>query len=282
MHEPQQAVLSKLYAVKQAEAVPDAVMNRIDKALELYGVSLGDLATEKRAAAQSSNFLLPQYERIVFDTAAHAAPAAEALLSQRHRLKTASLATAATNFVKTAARLKLSAEAVPTDIWKYAGVTTCDAGVLLDWVEARAVACKDLEKRAMYDEMTRTIRDNFPRSGVLEDRQELIKIAQALESADEASGLSELWGTRLLDPLLTVFNMDKIAGGTVSLAGQQVPLEKLMAVPEEVFQDILGDDVLAQASVNGQLDPEQFSALLSTLPMDLQQLLLTQLGSYLR
>jgi hypothetical protein len=282
VHEPQQAVLSKLYAVKQASHVPEEVMQRIDKALDLYDVELDWASTEKQAATQSSNFLLPQYQRLIFDKKAHAAPAAEALLSQSTRLKTASLATAATNFVKTAAKFQMTADEVPTDIWKYAGMTTCDAGVLLDWVEARAVACDSLEKRAMYDEMTRSIRENFPKTGVLNDRQELIKIAQALETADEAAELSHLWGTRLLDPLKTVFNMDKIASQMVNLAGTQVPLDKLMAIPPETFQEILGEDVLAQASVGGQLDPQQFAALLGTLPMDLQQLLVTQLGSYLR
>lgn len=283
VHEPQQAVLSKLYAVKQASAVPETVMARIDKALELYGVDMDFTEkTAQQAESPESNFLLPQHRRLMFNEKHHAQPVADALVSQSHKLKTASLATAATNFVKTAAQFEMSQDDIPPQIWKYAGLTACDAGVLLDWVEARAVACPTLQKRAMYDDIAIAVRETFPKDGVIEDRQELIKIAQAIEEADEEAGIEHLWGRRLPNPLETVFNMDKVASRQVNLAGHKVPLDKIMQVPDEIFQEILGEDVLEQASMGEELDPAQFSALLNTLPMDLQQLLYQHIKSYVR
>lgn len=282
VHAPNQAVLSKLYAVKQAAYIPMSVMDRIDKALDLYGVNIAP-ALEKTAEATASNvnYLLPQQQRLVFSRPEHAAPVAEAIMSQASRLKMATLATAATNFVKTAAQLGLDADAVPAPIWKYAGMTTCDAGVLLDWVEARAMAAPTLEKRAMYDTIANQIKSSFPANGMFTDRAELIKMAEALERADDFAGISHLYDTRLLNPLETVFNMDKVSERMLNLAGQEVPLSKLMAIPQETLQEILGKDVMEHAKVGDEVEPEQFAALLQTLPGDLQKLLVDHLGAYL-
>jgi hypothetical protein len=282
VHDPKQAVLSKLYAVKQASYVPPHVMERIDKALDLYGVDLAP-ALEKTAGARDThvNYLLPQQQRLVFSRPEHAAPVADAIVTQASRLKTASLATAATNFVKTAAQLGLDEDAVPAPIWKYAGLTRCDAGVLLDWVEARAMAAPTLEKRAMYDTIANQIKSTFPANGMFTDRDELIKMAEALERADSFAGITHLYDNRLPNPLETVFNMDKVAGRMLNLAGQEVPLDRIMALPPETIEEILGQDVMEHAKVGDEVEPEQLAALLQTLPGDLQKLLVDHLGAYL-
>lgn len=285
IHDPRQAVLSKLYAVKQASHVPEDVMRRIDTALELYGenVDIESEDIEKTASQNASdtrNYLLPSIEKLAFDQPAHAGPVAHALLSQSGQLTAATLAEAATNFVKTAAEMNLSADAIPARMWKLAGCTTCDAGVLLDWIEARAVCCVG-EKRAMFDAIAEQVRQNFPSNGVIDDRNELVKLATALAEADQFAGIEYMHDRRIPNPLESVFNMDKLATQTVELAGRKFPLDQLLAVSPETYEEILGEDVMEHAKVGADVAPDQFASLLETLPLDLQRLLATQLEAYL-
>lgn len=279
-HTPEQALLSRAYAEKQASVVPTAIIERLDRALDVYGVTF---QTEKQASAEqpSQDYLLPQHKRLLFSHPSHAPFVGGALVEQADRLKVATLAQAATGFVKKAADMGLGTKDVPTDVMKYAGLTPCDAGVLLDWIEARAIVAPTLEKRATYDKMALAVKQNFPRDGVISDRDELIKIATALEAADEEAGLTHLYGRTLLNPLASTFNMDKVATQTVKVGNRQVPLSKLMQVPEDVYDEILGPGSLKSAMVNDQLDPESFGAMIGSLPADLSSLLGTYLSPYL-
>lgn len=286
IHTEEHAVLSKLYAEKQASEVSRHTLKNIDTALSLYGHNPGDFSfppREKQASSvKSSQYLLPQYERLCVRGKNDVKPSTEALLSQRHRLKVASLTEASVRAVKLAAEHGLNEDDMPRDIFKYAGLTTCDAGELLDWIEARAVACTDFEKRKNYDKIAQVVEKNFPRDGILRDRNELVKIASAIEKADKKAGLTPLYGRQLLDPVKSVFNMDKIAEPTVDLGGQQIPLLSLLSVPPEVYEEILGEGVIDTATgSDGQVDAEQFHALLQTLPADLKTLLASTLAPHL-
>lgn len=282
-HTPEQALLSRAYAEKQASAVPSFVIERLDKALDVYGTPWTPAEQEKQASASetSQDYLLPQHQRLLFAHQSHAPYVGEAIVEQANRLKVATLAQAATGFVKKAAQLGLDVADVPQPILKYAGLTPCDAGVLLDWIEARAVAAPTLEKRATYDKMALAVRQNFPADGMITDRDELVKIATALEAADRDAGLTHLYGRTLLNPLATTFNMDKVATQTVKVGGRNVPLQKLMSVPEDVYDEILGPGSLKSAMVNGELDPESFGAMITSLPADLSSLLGTYLTPHL-
>lgn len=281
-HTPEQALLSRAYAEKQASIVPTLVIQRLDAALGLYGVEW-PRGNEKRAGAtaESQDYLLPQHRRLLFSHPSHAPHVAGAIVTQADRLKTATLARASTAFVKKAADMGLDVDAVPADVMKYAGLTTCDAGVLLDWIEARAVAAPTLATRATYDKMAQAVRDDFPREGVITDRDALIKIAAALEEADTDAGLTHLYGRRLPNPLATTFNMDKVASRTLRIGGRDVPLETLMSVPEEVYEELLGPGAVKAAMVDGRVDPEQFAAMIQSLPADLSSILGAHLAPHL-
>lgn len=287
IHTAEHAVLSKLYAEKQASVVPPSVAERIDTALTLYGVNGDDLTfqtQEKQASTvEDSQYLLPQYKRLRVTSPDEVKLASEHLMSQGHRLKVATLTDAAVRAVTQAAAFGMTEQELPRDVFKYAGLTTCDAGSLIEWVEARAVACVNPQHRESFDKIAKVVEQNFPDDGVLRDRNELIKIATALEEADKQAGLQYLYGRRLLDPVQTVFNMDKVAENAVDLGGQKIPLHILMTVPSDVYEEILGEGVMdAAAGPDGQIDAGQFQALLQTLPADLKTLLRSTLTPYLK
>ena len=284
----EQALLSKMYATKQASSVPDEVMDRIDRALSLYEVDASDVTSSAEKTASSSeqtpddsHFLLPQYRALLVKEAAHIAPAARALLEQRNKLTTRTITQAATELVKRAAKFDVDAESIPIEIFKYAGLTTCDAGTLLDWVEARLTAAPTKELRQDYEKVAQYLENKFPRGGVFYDREDLIKLAGILDDLDTRAEFFPRYGRTLLDPVETVFNMDKMAEPQVTLGGQQMSLKKLMRIPSDVYEEVLGEDVTQHAMTDGQIDAAQFKAMLETLPADLQKLLATHLQAYL-
>lgn len=289
VHTPEHSLLSKAYATKQASSVPDNVMQRIDNALELFGVDAQEMRPKKTAAADlmpneqpdAEHFLLPQYGALLVKEASDVEVSAEALMQQKNRLMTPTLTQAATRLVEKAAAFGMTEDELPTDIYKYAGMTTCDAGILLDWIEARIGAAPTVECAADFQKFAWAIENNFPRGGVIKDRDELIKLAGILEDLDQQAELWPRYDRTLLNPVETVFNMDKISTArTCQLAGHDVPLDKMMAMATEI-EDILGEDVLDHVKVGDDVDPEQFKALIETLPGDMQKMLYTHLKAYL-
>jgi len=285
VHSPEQALLSKLYAVKQAAYVSDDVMGRIDKALDLYGVDWKDPSEEqvtKEAEDESSHYLLPQHKALLVKEAAHVEPVANALLSQRYKLTMPSVMKAATGLVKKAAAFNLPQSSLPTDIYKYAGLTTCDVGVLADWVEARAVAAPTKELRSDYEKVAVYLSENVPHDGILREREDLVKIASILENLDIKAKMAPRYGRTLLDPVETVFNMDKVAEATATIAGNQVPVRKLQALPTELMEEVLGPDVMQHVKgADGNADPKQLIAMMETLPADLQNIFYNSAKAYL-
>jgi hypothetical protein len=282
VHSPEQALLSKVYATKQAHMVQADVMARIDKALDLYGVEWAERPTAtKEASDDTSHYLLPQHQALLVKEAAHVEPVAQALMAQRYKLTMPSMMQAATGLVKKAAALGMNQKDLPIDVYKYAGLTTCDVGVLADWVEARAVAAPTTELRADYTKVASYIATRIPADGVIRDRADLIKIAGILERLDNEAHLSARYGRTLLDPIETVFNMDKVAEQMVTLAGNQVALSKLQAIPQELLEEVLGPDVMQHVQAEGATDPAQFAAMIQTLPADLQTVLYNSTKAYL-
>lgn len=286
IHTEEHAVLSKLYAEKQASTVPDNVSGAIDKVLELHGHDPEELTfpeTEKQASSSStSQYLLPQYQRLCVRSSEDVKPAVNSLMSQKNRLKTATVVEGSTNAVKYASEFGLDEDSLPSEVYKYAGLTTCDAGKLMDWLEARATACTKLAHRQMFDKLAHTVRHNFPPEGVIDDREELVKMASSIEEADKEAGLTNLYGRKLLDPVKTVFNMDKVASESVDLGGKKVQLSKLLSIPDDVYEEILGEGVIESAQgASGNIEADQFKALIETLPADLKTLLANTLESYL-
>lgn len=291
LHTPEHALLSRIYATKQASDISPDVIARIDRALSIYGVNYTPQTSTKQASVADAesdagvgaeHYLLPQYRGFLVKEAAHVGPAADALIAQRNRLRVATVVQAATRLVKKAADFGMQMNDLPDEIYKYAGLVNCDTGRLVDWVEARAAIAPDAQSRDSYEKIAKHIIGRIPADGIARNREDLTKIASLLEDLDRANGLHHQYNTSLLDPMETVFNMDKVAEPTVTLAGKTIPVRSLVALPDEIYAEILGDDVLEHvAGADGSRDPAELVAVLRTLPADMQSMFVQHVQAYL-
>jgi hypothetical protein len=285
VHTPEDAVFSLFYSVKQARVVPVEVLETIKQAVAAYGFDADGMIEElmqepQVKEASEDEFLLPRQRRLRVKTAADLDNAIYALQNGHRNLDVNSLMLASVRLVKKAAAMKMPSERLPAFIYKYAGLVESDPAVLADWLEARAQAAPTLDHRAKFDKIAQLVISS-PRQT---DRGELVKIAQLIGEVDEEAGLHALYGRQLLDPVLSVFNTEKIAQSGVNLGGEQpVHTHSLMGVEPEVFGDVLGEDFLEQVTdESGQLDPQLLAAVLETLPIDMKQQLMHALGPYLQ
>ena len=156
---------------------------------------------------------------------------------------------------------------------KMAGVAVTDRQTLVDWLEARDEAAP-AEHKDGYRKLAGAA-SRLPTE--LRDREVQVKLAEAIQELDESAGLDRHWGRRLLDPVLTVFNT-KTAGPGVTLAGRHIPMARLAAYPSSFYSDVLGPDIVREASDGaGQFDPYKLAAVLGTLPVDMQRVLSAQM-----
>jgi hypothetical protein len=109
-------------------------------------------------------------------------------------------------------------------------------------------------------------------------REELVKLSSTLKTLDKVAGIDKYYGDKLPNPVSTVFNTDKFAEASVSMAGKLIPVSKLMARDPEYFADALGADVLPEITTNGELDHEKVQTVFKTLPMDMQKSVVENLG----
>jgi len=276
IHSPEHAVLSYLYAEKQAGVDP-AVRQRIHDAVEAYGVRMPEQApTAQKEAQESVRYLLPQKQAMPVRTADDVRDATDAVRLKAGQLKVASLAEASVNALMIGRDLGMSVDELHPDVYKYAGVVVCDAGLLLDQVDARAAACTDPQHATTYKKIAASIEKRFPVTGMITSRNTLVKIAETLEDLDSRAGLERFYGHMLDNPLKAVFNMNKFAEPSCLIAGVDVPLSKLMALPDETIDEFVGDGASAS-----KMDPEAFKSMIDTLPADVHRAMMANLKAYL-
>ena len=278
---PAQAALSRLYMHKQA-GIPDEVIQRCDDALSLYGVQI-DFGTEKTAEAlggaqcvEEGEYLLPKIKRFRVNNADDVKTAAVALLHHCHKMDPETRATAAVNLVKKATDLNIE---LSMPIYKLAGVTMCNPGLLCDWVEARAEAAQDPAIKRAYSKLAEATRaKEVACQQFLNNREDLIKVAGSIMELDEAADLQKHYGKKLPDPMLTVFNTDKVAEEMLELAGKPVEVSRLLAIDPETYRNVFGDDLADEFIDGDDIDVAQLEIILPTVPLDLQQTLTAQMG----
>lgn len=282
IHSPDDAVLSKLAALENG--AEQYVMSRIDKALSLYKVDATKFAayTQKEATEQPVpvHYLLPQNQAIPVPTAGHLKEASEALVRNSKHMSLDDVSTAAINAVKLGGVYGMDVTDLPSTLYKFAGLTECDVGLLLDWVDARVTLCPHgTTERDTFSKIAASLEINFPRDGILRDRAVLVKLASALDTLDKQANLQGRYGRTLLSPLEAVFNMDKLAGAegvSCTIAGNAVPLSKIQALPDADFDEFFGEGASAQ-----KMDDATCKSMCETLPADIQQSLYANLKSYL-
>ena len=108
-------------------------------------------------------------------------------------------------------------------------------------------------------------------------RSALMKLAYAIAKMDERAGLEKHYDRRLPDPLLTVFNTDKVASATIDIAGSMVPVDRLSALPASFWADLGGQELADEVAPGGHVNPQTLATVVETLPMDLKHVLKAQL-----
>ena len=270
---PDQAALSRLYMQKQADAVPQHVFEACDKALDLYGVNMPLQDKVAHVEVNENEYLLPHLKRWRVADEESVKLASDAIMFNRRRMDVDTKALASLNLAKKAAQFGVP---VPKPILKMAGTTMCDTRQLRDWLEVRANLTQDPQVSYGYTKLAEEANRMSPLVG---DRDQLVKVAAAIQELDEAVNLDFIYDRKIPDALDTVFNTDKIADELLVLAGRQVPLSQLESVDPDVYRDLLGDDLAEEfVSPTGEIDTEQLKVILPTVPRDLLNTLLAQMG----
>lgn len=269
---PENTVLSSLYREKCA-AVPAEVDQALVKAQGIYGVK-ALLERCKTAAAEPpppvddrADYLLPEQSRLRVKTAEHVKVAEDLLLREYPRLNIADRATAFTGLVKKARDLNVS---LRPETHRMAGMTVCTTKVAQDWIEARIAATKEPLFQTAYQKLASAFEG---RGELLQDRDELIAVADAIARLDKQAGLESHYDKRLPDPIRTVFNTDKVAEETVDMAGRSIALSKLAAMPKTWWDDVVGADI---SSDFAEKTGEELRQVLDTLPLDLKLIIKNQ------
>jgi hypothetical protein len=125
---------------------------------------------------------------------------------------------------------------------------------------------------AAFDKLAHDLQKSPP---YIQDRQSLVKLAAAIDTLDRLAGLEQHYDRKLPDPLQTVFNTEKTAMEMVDVAGMQVPVETLMQLPPQIWEQV---DMPELAEVAQAGDPALFKQVFDTMPLDIKVVLQAQLG----
>lgn len=277
VHSREHAALSRAYRDSVGGKVPAHVDAAIKEALDVYGIDEALFVRTKVAVAappdDASNYLLPDIKRLRVTEAGHVKTAADRLIQQGDRLSPGHRVLAGARLVEKAAFFGVR---VSDEVRKMAGLVATSTPVLADWLDARSQATS-VEFRDGYAKLASEVR-RMPDE--LRDRGIQARLASAIEELDELSGLDRQWGRRIPDPHASVFNTTKVAGPGVTLAGRFIPMERMAAYPTSFYADALGPDIVREATNSiGQLDVEKLSAVLGTLPVDMQRVLVSCMGA---
>jgi hypothetical protein len=268
VHSREHTMLSRVYR-EDATGVPAYVDKALKEACDVYGIDEGLYTRDKVASAPLSPeaYLLPDLRRLRVTEKGHVKEAEDKLRNEGSKLTIEHQALASRRLVEKAA---FYGTGVSVDTYKTAGMTVTDKGPLVDWLEARREAAPELHKDG-YQKLANAAKKMPAES---RDRAEQIKLAEAIGDLDAMSGLDRYYNRKLPNPLMTVFNSAKIAGAGVNLAGKFVPVEHLAALGPAFFSDVLGPDIVREASdMSGQMDPHKLAQVIDTLPADMKRVL---------
>jgi hypothetical protein len=275
---PENTVLSTLYREKTA-AVPAEVDAELARAQDVYGVrSVIEQARKEAqtadqvktaAAASEAVYLLPRLGRLRVKTAADVKIAEKLLLEQYDRL---SMEDRAEGFINLAKVARDKGVALESTTHRMAGMTVCTTKVAADLIEARRMATKEPLFQQGYEKLAAAVRASGRET--IQDRDELVTLADAVAKLDKEAGVDRLYDKKIPDAVQTVFNTEKVAEPMVDLAGRDVSLSKLAALPTTFWEDVVGKDLLRDITDSrGRIDRTKLSQVVPTLPRDLKLIL---------
>lgn len=268
IHTKEDAVASILYRSKHA-SVPTHVDTKLAKAAEIYGLEDHVFATKIAQVGHTKvAYALPDDERLPLSDHGQIKVAEHVLLRDYERLPLEKRADAFSRLA-IAAREK-NFELQPLTM-KLAGMTISSTKILRDWLGARAAATTGKVQEA-FDKMASDLKRMPP---YIQDRNNLIKLASTIDQLDRHAGLEKHYDRKLPDPLQTVFNTEKTAMEMVDVAGTQIPVETLMQLPPDIWEQV---DFPELAEIAEAGDPQMFKQVFDTMPLDIKVVLQAQLG----
>lgn len=268
IHSAPDATLSYLYASEPN--VPVVIKTAVQEALDAYGVIVPMVKTA--SAAEDKFYLIPEEKRWAVSDKETVKLACDAI-AKESTLPVKTRVQAAVKLMEKAAQLNMPVNAT---VEKLAGCVESNLDAVADWLEGRSMACDTSEHADAY----RAMADKLATVKVREsnDRNSLIKLAQSISDLDERAGLTKYYGSVLPDPVLTVFNTTKLAEEQVNVGGRDVSMSRLLGSPADLYGDIFGDDFESSVSDNGDIDPDALRRELPTMPRDLQNVFLNEIG----
>lgn len=274
VHTREQTILSRVYR-ENATNVPAHVDAALKEASELYDVD-ETLFTRPKVAAAFDNpedYLIPDRKILPVRNAEQVKLAEEKIVNGGYvKLAAETRALVCTRLMQKAAQFGVTLK--PTT-HKLAGFTVTSTKILRDWLGARSEAASDPQHKEAFDKLAAAV-SKLPAE--LRNRDDQVKLAEVIHELDKKAGLVRHYDRKLPDPMMTVFNTDKVAGHGVDLGSKFVSMDRLAAYPASFYGDVLGDDLVREASDGrGGMDPYKLSAILNTLPMDMKNVLAQQM-----
>lgn len=278
IHTKAATIASRLYRSKCA-AVPVEVDKALAAACDIFQVPETVFERPKVASAPPNpdDYLLPSMLRLRVKCAEDVKVAEQKLLDGYQKLSIEHRAEACSRLIEKAAQHHVTLDPL---MHRLAGYTVSSTRALIDWVEARKEAAAQPMHKNAFAKLASALREQ-PEE--LWDRPALVKIADAIDDLDRRAGLQKHYDRKLLDPMQTVFNTDKVASAGVELGGRIVPFARLASFDAKFYGDLLGDEFVREASDGrGGVDPQKMATIIETLPRDMKGMLARQMGPYLR
>lgn len=264
VHTKEDTVASILYRSKLGSKVPETVDHKLVKAAKVYGISRDVFSDGKTASEEAPvTYALPDRERLPLDSVESIKVAEHVLCRDYSRLNLEERATGFSRLVKAASDFDYELQPLSH---KMAGLTISSTRTLCDWLEARASVSEGPHQEA-YDKLASELEKAPP---YIKDRKSLLKLAGAIGELDKQAGLDAYYDRKLPDPILTVFNTEKIAMLTCDVVGQEVACEELMSLPPEVWEQVDAPE-LAELAEAG--DETMFKQVFDTMPLDIKVVL---------
>lgn len=269
IHTREDTLASIFYRSKLGSKVPATVDARLDLARDIYQLQEPVFARMGKEAAAPGDFALPEEQRLPLNSPGQVKVAEEVLQRDYANLSLDKRADAFSRLYQ-AAQAK-GVELQPFSL-RMAGATMSRPRIMRDWLEARAEATASPVHKDAYTKLAAAA-DKMP--ALVANRKDLVKMASTVAQLDKQAGLDKYYDKKILDPLLMVFNTEKLAEETCDVAGMPVPCSTLMQLPADIWEQ-LGTPEIAQ--VAAAQDPAAFQQIFSTLPLDVKMVLREQLA----
>jgi hypothetical protein len=277
LHNREHAALSIAYS-KIASVLPFNVKLNLGKAASLYEIDAQEFDTEAdlEKDAGEEYWLLSEQRRFRVASPSDV-KLAEQMVHQRYaEFSPIERAEVMNNLVKVAERYEVP---LSPSTKKFAGITLTNTRVLADWIDARKEAALRINSPIAnsYEKLARAFDNTTEYIG---DKQYQVKLAACLHDLDKQAGIDKHYGRKILDPVQTVWNTDKISAQMINIAGKTFDKNMLASLPSTFWSDAIGPDFASEIAPGGQVDPEALEQIITTLPNDLKASLATNLAAY--